>query len=51
MNGTSAVATLTVIILITKYQINNYLYISLPYLLIALTNLIYFLLDYHNFIV
>lgn len=51
MNGTSAFATLTVIIIITKYKINNYFYISIPYLLIAIVNVIYSSLDYHNFIV
>ena len=51
MNGTSAFATLTVIIIITKYKINNYFYVSIPYLLITIVNLIYFLFDYHIFIV
>jgi len=50
MNGASALGTITVIIIITKYKINNYFYISIPYLLIAIINTIYLFLGYHSFI-
>ena len=51
MNSTSAFATITVIILITKYQINHYTYFGVILCVVSLANLLITLIGADQFII
>lgn len=51
MNSTSAFATLTVIILITRYKINNFSYFPLIMLAVSLANAVVAIIGINQFII
>lgn len=51
MNSTSAIATITVIILITKYQINRYTYFGVILCFVSLANLIVAIIGADRFLI
>lgn len=50
MNGTSAFATITVIILITKYKVNKFIYLALPTCAVVIIDIILTGIDLNGFI-
>lgn len=51
MNITSAIATITVIVLITRYKINKFTYIGLSLLVISLINLLINIFGWNYFLI
>ncbi len=51
MNSTSAIATITVIVLITKYKINRYTYFGIILCVISFANLIVYVIGVNRFLI